>query len=142
MVRKGTLVFLVIGLAACTQPVDDPANFTAGNSQGNTAASSSSGGGGDTDSATGVAEGSASATSTTGAADSTSSASASASASATDTGPPPCGNGVIDAGEQCDGADLQGFDCASLGLNRGMLACDPVMCTFDTSQCEVDPTSG
>jgi hypothetical protein len=46
-----------------------------------------------------------------------------------------CGNGVIDPGEQCDGADLQGFDCFSLGLGGGVLACDPVMCTFDTSMC-------
>ncbi len=138
MVRKGTLVFLVIGLAACTQDVDDPANFTAGNSQGNTAASSSSGGGGDTDSATSVGDNSAGQTSSTGpgSADSTGSASATTtSASATDDGPASCGNGVIDAGEQCDGADLQGFDCASLGLNGGTLACDAMMCTFDTSMC-------
>ncbi|MCX4241954.1 hypothetical protein [Paraliomyxa miuraensis] len=46
-----------------------------------------------------------------------------------------CGNGVIDPGEQCDGLDLQGFDCASLGLGGGVLACDPMMCTFDTSMC-------
>jgi hypothetical protein len=46
-----------------------------------------------------------------------------------------CGNGSVDPGEQCDGADLQGFDCASLGLAGGVLFCDPVMCTFDTSMC-------
>lgn len=48
---------------------------------------------------------------------------------------PGCGNGVVDPGEQCDGMDLQGFDCASLGLGGGVLACDPVMCVFDTSMC-------
>ena len=46
-----------------------------------------------------------------------------------------CGDGAISPGEQCDGADLQGFTCMSLGLNGGTLACDPVMCTFDTSMC-------
>ncbi|MCA9704590.1 MAG: hypothetical protein KDK70_01935 [Myxococcales bacterium] len=42
---------------------------------------------------------------------------------------------MIDAGEQCDGADLQGFDCTSLGLGGGVLTCDPVMCIFDVSGC-------
>lgn len=46
-----------------------------------------------------------------------------------------CGNGMVSPGEQCDGADLQGFDCNSLGLNGGSLSCDPVTCTFDTSMC-------
>lgn len=46
-----------------------------------------------------------------------------------------CGDGAVDPGEQCDGANLQGFDCASLGLGGGVLACDPVICTFDTSMC-------
>lgn len=55
-----------------------------------------------------------------------------------------CGDGVVSPGEQCDGADLQGFDCASLGLGTGSLGCDPVMCTFDTQMCESDTggTSG
>lgn len=53
------------------------------------------------------------------------------------TGDPPggCGDGMVVPGEQCDGADLQGFDCASLGLGGGTLACDPVTCSFDTSMC-------
>lgn len=51
------------------------------------------------------------------------------------TGADGCGDGNIDPGEQCDGANLQGFDCGSLGLGEGNLACDPVMCTFDTSMC-------
>ena len=48
---------------------------------------------------------------------------------------PGCGNGVVEPGEQCDGMNLQGFDCASLGLGGGILACDPVLCVFDTSMC-------
>ena len=46
-----------------------------------------------------------------------------------------CGDGMVVPGEQCDGADLQGFDCASLGLGGGTLSCDPVTCSFDTSMC-------
>ncbi len=48
---------------------------------------------------------------------------------------PGCGNGEISPGEQCDGEDLQGFDCMSLGLQGGELLCSPLTCTFDTSMC-------
>jgi hypothetical protein len=46
-----------------------------------------------------------------------------------------CGNDLVEPGEQCDGSNLQGFDCSSLGLGGGTLNCDPVTCTFDTSMC-------
>ena len=46
-----------------------------------------------------------------------------------------CGNGVVDTGEQCEGEQLQGWDCAALGLGGGELRCDPITCTFDTSMC-------
>jgi hypothetical protein len=42
---------------------------------------------------------------------------------------------MVGMGEQCDGADLQNFDCSTLGLGSGTLACDPMTCTFDTSMC-------
>jgi hypothetical protein len=133
MVRKGVLAFLVLGLGACTQDVDDPANFTAGNSNGNSAGSSS--GGNQTDGNTSADDNGNGQTSTTGSADNTGDPPPETTGPAT-TGPTGnCGNGVIDAGEQCDGNDLQGFDCASLGLNGGTLACDGMMCTFDTSMC-------
>jgi len=45
-----------------------------------------------------------------------------------------CGNGAIDSGEECDGADLGGQDCAGLGYVAGTLACG-VDCLFDTSAC-------
>jgi hypothetical protein len=47
---------------------------------------------------------------------------------------PVCGDGVVDAGESCDGADLGGMDCSQLGFSGGQLACT-VACAFDTSGC-------
>lgn len=60
-------------------------------------------------------------------------------------GLPKCGNDKIDvAGEQCDGSDLGGETCISLGFRRGALAC--ASCRFDTSGCRPDlaalPASG
>ena len=45
-----------------------------------------------------------------------------------------CGNGLIDSGEQCDGANLAGQDCVGLGYLAGTLACGGD-CLFDTSAC-------
>ncbi len=45
-----------------------------------------------------------------------------------------CGNGMVDAGEACDGADLAGSDCAELGFDGGTLACS-ANCSYDTSAC-------
>ncbi len=48
---------------------------------------------------------------------------------------PVCGDGSLNAfGEQCDGADLGGETCESLGSSSGTLACDG-SCAFDTSGC-------
>jgi hypothetical protein len=44
-----------------------------------------------------------------------------------------CGNGTIEAGEDCDGVDLGGMDCVAVGFAGGTLACNG--CTFDTSAC-------
>ncbi len=55
-----------------------------------------------------------------------------------------CGNGVRETGEDCDGADLGGETCQSLGFDSGILACDGG-CGFDTSGCVgscVDPGQG
>ncbi len=50
-----------------------------------------------------------------------------------------CGNGSIDLGEQCDGSDLGGESCTSLGLYGIALACyppgHPSECQLDTSGC-------
>lgn len=46
-----------------------------------------------------------------------------------------CGNGRLESGESCDGTDLGGTQCTSLGFSGGSLFCDPVSCTFDDSMC-------
>lgn len=49
--------------------------------------------------------------------------------------PPECGNGVIETGEECDGGDLGGESCTSLGYDcGGVLACGSG-CTYDTVGC-------
>ena len=51
-----------------------------------------------------------------------------------------CGNGDLDDGEQCDGDQLRGETCSSLGEASGMLACRN--CAFDTSMCGSGSDSG
>ncbi|MDY0003473.1 MAG: hypothetical protein RBU30_19400 [Polyangia bacterium] len=49
-----------------------------------------------------------------------------------------CGNGVLervgDQGEVCDGSDLGGRSCLTLGYDEGLLQCD-AQCQLDTSNC-------
>ncbi len=45
-----------------------------------------------------------------------------------------CGNGNINAGEQCDGSNLNGQTCTTLGFYGGVLRCN-ADCTFDATQC-------
>jgi hypothetical protein len=45
-----------------------------------------------------------------------------------------CGNGHVDGNESCDGADLNGQSCASLGLLFGALGCTQ-SCRFDFGHC-------
>ncbi|RLB60635.1 MAG: hypothetical protein DRI90_13260 [Deltaproteobacteria bacterium] len=46
-----------------------------------------------------------------------------------------CGNGVVDTGEECDGSNLAGQDCAALGYAAGELLCS-ASCTIDAAACE------
>lgn len=46
-----------------------------------------------------------------------------------------CGNGAIDAPEECDRDDHAGQDCVSLGYAGGLLSCADD-CTFDKSLCD------
>lgn len=50
-----------------------------------------------------------------------------------------CGNGIIEGGEDCEGVNLNGQTCQSLGFGPGTLSCD-IACTFDTYQCSPAPT--
>src|SRR5262249_55355820 len=45
-----------------------------------------------------------------------------------------CGNDIAEAGEQCDGSDLNGETCTDFGFTGGALSCDG-SCSFDTSGC-------
>ncbi len=55
-------------------------------------------------------------------------------------GKPRCGDGKIDAGEECDGADLNGKTCQSLGYSGGSLGCSQ-SCAFITSLCIFDESN-
>jgi hypothetical protein len=48
-----------------------------------------------------------------------------------------CGDGVRQGPESCDGIDLGGVTCASLGLVGGDLACNIPTCSFDPTNCEI-----
>lgn len=50
--------------------------------------------------------------------------------------PENCGDGVLDAGEDCDSEEIPS-DCVALGFERGDLRCS-VFCTFDTAVCVSD----
>jgi hypothetical protein len=54
---------------------------------------------------------------------------------------PGCGDTTIGPGEQCEGANLGGATCASLGYARGTLRC-AANCMFDRSQCGMQVSSG
>ncbi|HET6584192.1 MAG TPA: hypothetical protein VFG69_12105 [Nannocystaceae bacterium] len=149
MLRLSLAVLLVC--VACGKDVDDPSFDNSATAAGSSGGSSSSGGGG--------SEGTVSASSNPTTADSadgnsaddgaetggmaTTGPASSTGAAGSEGGNGTCGDGAISPGEQCDGADLQNFDCMSLGLSGGTLSCDPMTCTFDTSMCmSMGSTSG
>jgi hypothetical protein len=45
-----------------------------------------------------------------------------------------CGNGIKEAGEDCDSSDLSGKGCQSFGYSQGTLSCYP-SCDFNLSNC-------
>ncbi|HIH17543.1 MAG TPA: hypothetical protein HA282_04485 [Nanoarchaeota archaeon] len=49
-------------------------------------------------------------------------------------GGPVCGNNIMEPGEQCDGDDLGGATCSSLGFTGGSLGCTST-CMFEVNQC-------
>lgn len=55
---------------------------------------------------------------------------------------PACGDGLAQSAEVCDGLDLQGASCASLGFGGGALRCASGCQRFDTSACLARSTDG
>ncbi len=55
-----------------------------------------------------------------------------------------CGNGVINAPEQCDGNALGAtLTCMAMNMGTGLLGCNPTTCTYDTTMCTgLSSTSG
>lgn len=47
---------------------------------------------------------------------------------------PGCGNGFLEAGEECDGTDTGGASCISAGFDGGTLTCNS-NCTINTANC-------
>lgn len=152
MLRTGfgvACIALLGAMVGCTTDVEDPGfTATAGNSDGssgNDETETTPGSTSSTDpSGTSVADDTTGKSDETGEPGTTGPAGSSTSGDPTTGDPGGCGDGVVSPGEQCDGADLQGLDCTSLGLGTGTLGCDPMMCTFDTSMCMSDSggTSG
>ena len=134
---RPALVALVAGVllaCACAQDVDEGKSFMTQGQDGDDGTSAGDDGSqfdmpGDEDSS--------SSGSTTGDTGDTGDTSDGDSGS-TDGGDEECGNGQIDMSEQCDGANLNGFDCTQLGYGGGTLGCDPMTCTYDTSNCTPD----
>ena len=52
-----------------------------------------------------------------------------------------CGDGFLDPGETCDGADLNSATCASQGFDAGTLTCSSA-CAYVTSACSTSGGGG
>ena len=50
-----------------------------------------------------------------------------------------CGNEIVEGGEDCEGENLGGQTCESLGYGPGTLSCD-IACSFDTYGCSPAPS--
>ena len=53
-----------------------------------------------------------------------------------------CGNGTAEGNEVCDGDDLRGLTCQSMGLGDGTLKCSRSCDALDASDCAGQPTCG
>jgi hypothetical protein len=128
-VRPTTPLFVaMLGLlTACPDDsgASDPSTDTSGAAEGTTTDSSGAQSAGDTAGTTAAAESTGEATTD----DPT-------DAPSTGGGVSFCGDDVAEGSEACDGTDLIGEDCVSLGFDGGRLACG-ARCAFDTSACTI-----
>lgn len=158
MVRSGIAVTcgaLLCLAAGCPKDVEDP-GFTASDAMSSNGSTSEQGstsedepededdddsnsGGGSSTSTTGT-PGTSTTTGTPATSTTTTDPATGSSGDESDSASGACGDGAVDQGEQCDGADLQGLDCNALGLGSGNVSCT-AMCTFDTSMCMSDSSS-
>ncbi len=139
---RASLVALVVATGACAD--DLPSVTTDGSSTGTsgdattinmTTVDPDSGTGTSADTTMGSLDTSSSGSESSGSESSGSESSGSeSSGGSSSSGGPECGNDVVEAGEDCDGAELDGADCMSLGFTGGRLAC-AADCTFDVSAC-------
>ena len=138
-----TLFLATLSLVACD---DDSGGGSSGDASGTATTGGESSDGAlmdlpsdTTDSGSGDADGGTTTDTTDGATTDTSDGT---TTDTTTTGGDTCGDGVIGSSEQCDGMELNDFDCAGLGFGSGTLACDPVTCTYDTSGCMGSGSTG
>ncbi|MBD3868851.1 MAG: heparin lyase I family protein [Acidobacteria bacterium] len=62
--------------------------------------------------------------------------------SADDPGENNCGNGVIEGNEVCDGTQMGGESCISLGFENGVLGCGGSCLDYDTTYCASSSSGG
>jgi hypothetical protein len=54
-----------------------------------------------------------------------------------------CGDTIITEPEKCDGNNLRGMDCRSMGYNGGgTLLCNPTTCQYDIIMCRMTTSGG
>ncbi len=53
---------------------------------------------------------------------------------------PGCGDAILQVGEECDGTNLGGASCETIGFDAGALSCSSA-CTFLTNSCVLAPPS-
>lgn len=118
-------------LLALATFVASPVLFAAGHSgcTGDTSDIFSSGSGGE-----GGAGSTSSSSKATSSVASTSAVTTTTSTATSSSSGPACGNGLVDGTDQCDGFDLDGQSCVSLGFDGGQLDCT-AGCLYDTSNC-------
>jgi hypothetical protein len=110
----------------------------------NDGAGSQGGDSGDGGAGTTSSSSSSTSSSTTGSSSSSSSSSSSTGGGGGGTGGgDACGNGAVDTGEDCDGQNLDGATCTTIGQGfvGGSLSC-AADCTFDVTACTAPPTCG